>query len=167
MSYFSFRCPGLRDLIQEFWEQNSGMLEISIETDEEILGGICAYLHTGFLSFPNEVSKLFELYHVVQELQIDDLLQIIERFLELKFRTDPSCTEIIRLAELYGCRDRLRLGPHISPKTDELDTAINESLAEVNSILNYESEVGLVTLSIISNTSVNLSINISYFSFYF
>lgn len=148
-----YRCPGLRDLIQDFWDQKSGMLEISIETDEEILSGICSYLNTGFLPFPEEIPKLFELYHVVQELQIIDLLRVIEQFLELKHRMDPSSTEIVRLAELYGCRNRLNLVANKFPsgsKNTELDTAISESLAEVNSILNLESEAGFVTLSKIS-----------------
>lgn len=67
------RCPALRDLLHDFWQQGGGgitggVLELSIDASAAVVESICYYLHRGFLKIAPVLELQLEALRVASEL---------------------------------------------------------------------------------------------------
>jgi hypothetical protein len=84
------RCPALRDLVNDFWQQGGGshtaesagsVLELSIDASDEVVETICHYVHYGGLVLPSTLALQLETLKVASELGLIALQDQLENFL--------------------------------------------------------------------------------------
>lgn len=84
------RCPALRDLVNDFWQQGGGshtaetagsVLELSIDASDEVVETICHYVHYGGLILPPTLTLQLETLKVASELGLLALQDQLEHFL--------------------------------------------------------------------------------------
>jgi hypothetical protein len=94
-------------LIEDYWNQElSGTLEISIDTNEELLSCLCHYLHCGLPLFPSELLAKFQFWKIAKELQLDSLGNLTLAHLE-SILSSNNLPEITRFSEEINCLELL------------------------------------------------------------
>lgn len=147
-----YRCPALREIIQDFWNQGGGCLELSIDATDEVVASVCHFVHFGLLSLPVLTSHQLELLRVSSELGMFSFQHTIEEAIE-QLLTRENIEEIVQYCESFGfstllraCSTflqtgkvanhiRLQVGTDGNPNNVSLKNAIYESLQDVSELL--------------------------------
>lgn len=147
------RCPALRELINGFWDEGGGGLELSIDACDEVLAALCRYMHTGMLALPIGVARQLELLRVASELGMHSLYRAASEALQQKlvlgsvhvviaFCAEHGFADLERTARLFlssgGKRAtviRYQNANELNPQNAYLRDAIFASLQDVNTVL--------------------------------
>jgi WW domain len=70
------RCPGLRGILDEFWDAGGGGLELNIDASWDTLNSTCYYIHTSVLIPPVRFLYKLELVKVAMELEMPYLVSL-------------------------------------------------------------------------------------------
>jgi hypothetical protein len=126
------RCPGVRSLIEDYWNQElSGTLEISIDTNEELLSCLCHYLHCGLPLFPNELLSKFQFWKIAKELQLESLGNLILSHLESILSTE-NLSDIIRFSEEINSLELLNACELFQKKRKSYQQTSSSSLSKTS-----------------------------------
>ena len=146
------RCPALREIIQDFWQQGGGCLELSIDASDEVVASVCHYIHHGLLALPGLTKHQLELLRVSSELGMLGFQHSVEEAIEQLLVRD-NVREIAHFSESFGfnglvkaCSNfmqtgkvanhiRLQVGTEGNPNNISLKNAIYESLHDVSELL--------------------------------
>lgn len=150
------RCPALREIINGFWDEGGGGLELSIDACDEVLASLCRYMHSSILALPIGLQRQLELLRVASELGMLSLYHAAGEALQQKLTLD-SVHEVIAFCAEHEFSDLERLSRTFlssggkratviryqtgesNPQNAYLRDAIFASLQDVNSVLNQTS----------------------------
>lgn len=157
------RCPALRELINGFWDEGGGGLELSIDACDEVLAALCRYMHTGLLALPIGVHRQLELLRVGSELGMHSLYRAAAEALQQKltlqsahvvvaFCAEQGFADLERTARIFissgGKRAtviRYQNANELNPQNAYLRDAIFASLQDVNTVLAQKPTAASIT----------------------
>jgi hypothetical protein len=159
------RCPALHEIIQGFWEQGGGGLELSIDSTDQTVASVCHFIHTGMLRAPPQVEAQLELLRVSTQLGMQSLQKAVEYLIAMKLTKENVETVLSFSEELdypalaRSCRAYAKSGKkaqtirlqvtHEKETTNaSLKNAIYESLQDVTSILQQAPVPSLSTMAL-------------------
>ncbi len=98
------RCPALRELIQDFWGQGGGSLELSIDASDEVVYCVCQYIHSGMVNLPIPQTYQLELLRVASELGMPQYQALLESAIG-HLVNHVNVNEILEFSHSYGFED--------------------------------------------------------------
>lgn len=155
-------CPGIRNIIDEFWDAGGGGLELNIDASWETLNSCCMYIHSGvFLPPPNFYQKL-ELIKVAAELDMTRLrkLAIDSVMLELSqenFDVTFDFCQTFNIPELESACNAFKMSKSSMLATSIFDSSTSSTQRPENILENaYHSinDVSLLLQERVSHQSV-------------
>lgn len=170
------RCPALHEIIQGFWEDGGGGLELTIDCCDQVVAAACSFIHTGLLRPPPHVERQLELLRVSSQLSMPSLQKAVEDVLAARLSSDNVDT-VLAFAEDFGypvlancSRIFQQTGKrpvpiHLDSKdsSSSLKSAIAESLQDVGNLLNQTaSPHNVPSLAALAAVSPHLSANNYY-----
>lgn len=143
------RCPTLREIIEQFWAEGGGGLELSIDASAETLSYVCKYLHEGTLYCSDSMHQLLEMARVSAELGMLGLHKMTIDSISARINRD-NVHEIMGFGESHAyhelircCKNFLLTGRAVAvkyttssdPTGSNLHKAIFDSLQDVSEVL--------------------------------
>lgn len=151
------RCPALHEIIQGFWEQGGGCLELTIDSSDQVVASVCHFIHSGLLRLPPTVTSQLELLRVSAQLGMDSLQKVVEDAITLRIKREtlPEVLSFCReqhfdnLAAMCQAATQstkkpvLRLQSFHENQINNvtLKNAIYESLQDVSAILKQSQDI--------------------------
>lgn len=124
------RCPGMRGIIDEFWDAGGGGLQLSIDASSETLNSVCRYIHTGVLISPLRYLHKLELIKVAVELEMVTLANlaienVIQNLTAEYVTITKQFSEALDLCELSETCQKFLSDGNISENRYNLDICTN------------------------------------------
>eukprot|EP00981_Chlorochromonas_danica_P000746 scaffold167_cov168-Ochromonas_danica.AAC.13 len=151
------RCPALHEIIQGFWEQGGGCLELTIDSSDQVVASVCHYIHSGLLRLPPTVTSQLELLRVSAQLGMDSLQKVVEDAITLRIKRE-TLPEVVSFCREHHFENLAAMCQAAAQSTKKpvlrlqsfhesqinnvtLKNAIYESLQDVSAILKQSQDI--------------------------